>query len=137
MNLPSDFHPAKELKTFETDSTLFWFDENIQYVFCKPGIIHTLEHANEQVIEQAKHTKQIGVKQVSIICDVRQGIPLEKSVRDFYSSPERQETTLKFAFIVQSALSKVMANFFINLRKMDVPIQMFTDIKEAKKWCNN
>lgn len=137
MKLPNDFCPTSDAKVFETKSTLFWFIDGLQYVYCKPNELHTLEHAKKQIEQLLIYSKEMNQPIKSILCDTRSGTPLSKEVRDFYSSEQSQSHTKKFAFIVDSALSRVMANFFINLRKMSIPIKMFTDIGEAKKWSNS
>ena len=134
---PDDFFPPSGAEIFETNSTFYWFVDEIQYIYCKPNCKHTIDDARQQVSRCHHYTSSNNFSKVFMICDLRLGSPLDKETRDFYSSSESQNLVLKFAFIVRSPISKVMANFFINLRKVDVPTKMFTDTKEAHLWCEN
>jgi hypothetical protein len=72
-----------------------------------------------------------------MICDVRNAKPIIKDVRNYYSSEKGQRHCTKFAFIVSSSFSKVVANFFVRLSSSNYPIKMFDNPKEAIEWCKN
>ena len=135
MTFHSTFNPPENIELYDLETTLCWFYDGIFWVKTKPNKEHMIRHAKEQAEILKKNCLENDTQQYPIICDVRDGKPLKKEVRDYYSSPESAMHTKQFAFIVHSAVSKVIANFFINQRKLQIPIKMFTDIALAHEWC--
>ncbi len=57
-----------------------------------------------------------------------------KEARDFLASKEGCQGALSVAILINSQVSKMIANFFIGYSKPFIPTRMFTDEAEAKKW---
>lgn len=137
MNVNSEFEPPEKTEVHDLETTICWIHDGIFWVKTKKNNEHKIEHAKEQIEILQFFTRNNNVQKIPIICDVREGSPLKKDVRDFYSSSQVAQTTKKFAFIVESSVSRVIANFFINKRKLPIPIKMFTDVKLALEWSKN
>ena len=133
LNYPLDFNPGNE-KTDFTPSSSLWINDDIIFIFSHSDIIHTLEHAklSNEILD-----KIIPDKSYPMICDVREAKPLSKDVRNYYASEEGTRHCTKFAFIVSSSFSRVVANFFISFSTLKYPLKMFDNPEEAIKWCKN
>jgi len=137
MNVNSDFEPPKKTEVHDLETTICWMHDGIFWAKTKKNTEHRVEHAKEQIEILQLFATNNNVQMIPVICDVRNGSPLKKDVRDFYSSPIAAENIKQFAFIVESSVSKVIANFFVNKRKLPIPVKMFTDVKLALEWCKN
>lgn len=71
-----------------------------------------------------------------ILIDGRSLFKITKEARDYFSSEEGSELLSAAALIVDSSLTKMLANFFIriNIKKPLIPIKLFSDEQEAIKW---
>jgi len=134
--LPEDFRPSAGIKTHRLDSTIVWMDNNIFFIFSLPDIDHTLEHAKVQT-KFFRETYLNGALKLPMICDVRSARPIKKDVRDYYSSAEGTTNTERFAFLVESPVSRVIANFFINIRVIPLKMKMFSSLNDAINWCKS
>ena len=47
---------------------------------------------------------------------------------------EGAECITASALLVESALSRMIGNIFLTINKPDVPVKLFTNEQEAKKW---
>ena len=131
LEYPEDFSPGV-VKTFFGSSSTVWIADGIIYIYSHPNKFHSLEDAMEasDYIEA-----ELGAKKLPMICDVRLARPIPKSVRDYYSSDQGTRNCNKFAFVVASKFSKVLANFFIGFTQRRYPIQMFDSTSKAIAWC--
>jgi hypothetical protein len=130
---PEDFNPGN-VKIDFTPSSSVWINDEIIFIFSHPDINHTLEHA-----KISNKILDVKIPDISypMICDVRDAKPLSKEVRNYYASKEGTKHCTKFAFIVSSSFSRVVANFFIGFATLKYPIKMFENPKEAIQWCKN
>ncbi|HAE31878.1 MAG TPA: hypothetical protein DCF89_12245 [Flavobacteriales bacterium] len=134
-NLPADFRPDSNVEIHKMDSSFVWSEDNIFFIHSMPDIDHTLEHAKRQ-FEFYRNTYLSEIRpKLPMICDVRIARPIKKEVRDFYSSKFVGGHTTRFAFLVDSPVSMVIANFFISVQKLSVPVRMFTKPNDAIIWC--
>ena len=137
MTIANDLQPPETVKVHDLETTICWIHDGIFWVKLKKNEEHTVAHAKEQIAIVQNYTLNENLEKMPIICDVREGIPIKKDVRDFYNSPEAAKNSKQFAFIVQSAVSKVVANFFIQQRKLKLPVKMFTEVSLAHEWCKS
>jgi hypothetical protein len=134
--LPKDFRPSTGIKAHRLDSSIVWMENGIFFIFSLPNIDHTLEHSKIQT-NFFLETYVDGDSKLPMICDVRIAKPIKKDVRDYYSSPEGSANIDKFAFLVDSPVSRVIANFFINIRVMPLQMKMFNSVGDAVDWCKS
>ncbi len=59
---------------------------------------------------------------------------ISKETRDYMASKEGCAGVLAAAVIIDSPVTSMIGNFFINISKPLVPTKMFTDEEKAKKW---
>lgn len=57
-----------------------------------------------------------------------------KQARDFMASKEGCDGVIVAAVLIDSPLSRIIGNFFINISKPYVTTKIFTDEIDAKKW---
>lgn len=132
--LPKDFRPKENVELHLLDSSIAWYEDGIFYIFSLPDIDHTLEHAIFQT-NLFKEQYAQGNNKHSMICDVRECRPIKRDVREYYSSSESTDIITKFAFLIDSPFSRVVANFFITMQKFPIELKMFNSVKEAEAWC--
>ena len=133
--LPQDFRPKNDTQIHKMDSAYVWCEDGIFFIHSMPDIDHTLEHAKRQFEFYRNTCLSEIVPRLPMICDVRIARPIKKEVRDFYSSKFVGNHTTKFAFLVDSPVSMVIANFFISVQRLSVPVRMFTKPNDAIIWC--
>ena len=131
MEFPDDFKPPQNLETFSTESGVIWLHDGILFIQTNPSIEHDIDQAKKgnELIAQILNDKK-----VPMILDLRDSIPINKEVRDFYGTDEGLKNCNSFTFIVDSAFNRVIANFFMGFKKLPIPIQMFSNVKEAIEW---
>lgn len=93
-----------------------------------PGSVCTVEEAKAVTDE----IRALGHGPVPVYVDMREMRKLERSAREHFISD--QGGVKAIALVAGSAVTKMMANFFIGMQRMPVPIQMFTDETEAIAW---
>ena len=61
---------------------------------------------------------------------------MDKPARDYLGSEDSAELLTAAALLANSVFTRHLGNFFIKItyRKGKVPIRLFTDVEEAKKW---
>ena len=136
-NLPKDFRPITNVKIHKLDSSMVWSENNIFFIYSMSNVDHTLEHAKRQTDFFKSNYLSDTIKKRPMICDVRTSKPIKKDVRDYYASETVNEYTEKFAFLVDSPLSMVIANFAIGFQKLETPLKMFRKKEDAILWCSD
>ncbi len=106
------------------------------------GIVRTKVKENsaivlEDAIENSKAVNSFSQPQYPMIVDTTLAKSITKEARDYFSMKGRESKVLAFAILVNSPLSKIIANFFMGLNKPRVPVKLFTDEKLAVEWCKN
>jgi len=75
---------------------------------------------------------RLGRGAVPILVDMRELTKFERGAREHYVSV--QETVSAIALLVESPVTRMMANFFIGMRRVATPMKMFADSSEAVAW---
>ena len=109
--------------------------------FEKPGIFYTIAKAVDQkiddAIENVEASKKLsGGKRAPLFIDIRKIKSQTRECQMYYSGVEGCKVFSAVAILVDSAFSRIMANFFLGLRRPiePVPIRLFTDKDEAIIW---
>ncbi|KAA1424185.1 STAS/SEC14 domain-containing protein [Nocardioides antri] len=103
-------------------------EERIARTEWLPGAVCRLEEA--QAVTDA--IRDMGHGAVPLYVDMRGMAKLERSAREHFVSDSGGVKAI--ALVAGSPVTKMMANFFIGMRRMSVPIQMFTDEAAAVTW---
>ena len=119
------------MKVIETRSAVIHVDEmGIHRATCK-AVAQDVNDAKENV---AVSKKLSGGKKVLLYIDIRKLKSQTRECQVYYSGPAGCEVYSAVAILIQSVLSKVIANFFMGLRRPPIPIRLFTDEAEAFAW---
>ena len=93
-----------------------------------PGSVCGLAEAESVVAD----VRDLGRGTVPLLVDMREMAKLERPAREYFV--QHNGTVRAIALLAESPVTRMMANFFIGMRRMPVPIQMFTDRSEAVSW---
>ncbi len=73
-------------------------------------------------------------KPYPLLSNVKAMRQVSKEARVFLASEKGCEGVIAAAVLIESAVGRIIANFFIRIDKPLVPTKVFTDEAEAKKW---
>ncbi len=102
-------------------------DGIIHYVY-HSGVKITLEDAKEI---RAKHLEAASGIKYPILVDMKNILGLDNDARKYFSA---NDFYLAVAMLIESPVSRVIANFFIGISKPPVPAKMFTSEEKAIEW---
>jgi hypothetical protein len=107
-----------------------WWDEDVQIAHAdwQQGAVCDLAAAQTVSAELVA----LGHGRVPVLVDMRGLAKFERAAREHFIADD--EGARAVALLVGSAVSKMIANFFIGMKRLPVPIQMFTDPVEAVDW---
>ena len=74
----------------------------------------------------------LGRGEVPLLVDMRGMAKLERDAREHFITDQSGVSAI--ALLAGSAVNKMIANFFIGLQRMSVPIRIFTDRSQALDW---
>jgi hypothetical protein len=118
---------ARELTCFYT-----WKGEDgIVRTKVKPGADVTVEYAKEN--SEAVNALYTGHK-FPLLIDSRGIRSMTRDARNQFTTKGRETNTMAFAIIIDSAVSKVVGNFFLGINKPAVPTRLFDNETEAEAW---
>jgi hypothetical protein len=106
------------------------------------GIVRTKVKKNSEIVIEDALENSIAVNSFSqdeypMIVDTTLAKSITKEARDYFSMKGRESKIVAFAILINSPLSKIIANFFMGLNKPRVPVKLFTDEDLAIEWCKN
>jgi hypothetical protein len=107
-----------------------WWDdeEKVMRIEWLPGSVAGLAEAKAVAAEM----RALRQEPVPLFVDMREMAKFERPAREHFTSQHHMVTAI--ALVAGSPVTKMMANFFIGMRRMPVPMQMFTDEAEALTW---
>ena len=106
-----------------------WDDESkVARTDWLPGSVCGLAEA-EAVVDEIR---DLGRGLVPLLVDMREMAKLERPAREHFVGDHGGASAI--ALLASSPVTRMMANSFIGMRRMPVPIQMFTDESEAVLW---
>lgn len=76
--------------------------------------------------------KALGRGPVPILVDMRGMTRLERPAREHFIGDQGGVSAI--ALLAGSAVNRMIANFFIGLKRMPIPIRIFTDRDAAQSW---
>lgn len=72
-----------------------------------------------------------------LLIDARGIKSISREARSFFTTNGRETSTMAFGIIIDSAVSKVVGNFFLGINKPAVPTKLFLNEKAAVEWLLN
>lgn len=106
-------------------------EDGIVRVVVLPDAEQTLEDAKEQVAAVQKVAQG---KKRPVLVDARDGRFMDRAARVYYASDEAARFRSASALLVGSAVTRVMASFFLGLNKPNYPVRLFNSENEALDW---
>ena len=114
---------------YETRTGKEWLrDDGISHYVYHSGVKITLEDAKEI---GAKHLEAASGIRYPILVDMKNILGLDNDARKYFSA---NDFYLAVAMLIESPVSRVIANFFIGISKPPAPIKMFTSKEKAIEW---
>ena len=106
-------------------------DDGILRLKLLNGSVITLENLKETytVFKQL-----LGNKQVLLLLDARVKYKFSKAAREFAASKNANLNRVATAYLINSFVGRVMANFYIRFNKPAVPTKIFTTEEAALIW---
>ncbi len=77
-------------------------------------------------------TTALGRGPVLVMVDMRNVVSMDRPSREFFMN--HSEDYRAVALVVGSAATRMMANFFLGLKRGDIPVKMFTADEDALAW---
>jgi len=133
---PEDFYPDDNSDVIVLPATYVWKKNQLIYIYPKPNKIFDIKLAKEQT-RAVSDLFIVRGKKYALICDVRKAKQIDNETRGYYSSEEASKDLYAFVFIVDSIFSQLIANFFVNLKSMPIPVRMFNNFNKAQNWLND
>ena len=93
-----------------------------------PGSVADLSVAQAITEDLARLDRQ----SLPLLVDMRQMSKFERGAREHFIAA--QDDVSAIALLVESPVTRMMANFFIGMRRVATPIKMFADSSEALTW---
>lgn len=115
----------------ETSTEIIEFSDGIVFCRLKKGINMSLEEGKENMKAISEVTN--GVRS-PVFVDITESKGISKDCRNLFTSEEVADIQSAVAMLVDSAFTKMIANFFIGLNKTPFPLKMFKDRNEAINW---
>src|SRR3982751_2659171 len=108
---------------FENEFAEFWIENDVMFFIYKPGV-----KVNQMVAEQVvkDRVKLQGGVSYPVFVDMRGIKDSDKAGRD-YLAKEGSELVTAVAAMIDSPVTKIMLNFYLNINKPLTPTRMFTD----------
>jgi hypothetical protein len=122
-----------KLNYFENDYAEFWTEDDILFFIYKPGIVMNLEAAKLVVADRISIQKSTPYP---VLCDMRGIKDSDKPARD-YLAKEGSTLVKAVAVLIESPVTKIMANFYLTISRPTVPTKMFTDKAQALEFLKN
>jgi len=106
-------------------------DDGIVQIAPFPNAYDMLEDAQANVAAGFKAGRE---QRHPLLVDIRPIKGIDREARAYYSGGSTAQMISAMALLVESPLSRILANFFIGLNKMPVPTRLFTSEAEAVAW---
>ena len=118
--------------SYTTRSSIITLEgDGIIVIKIRPGIQETVEDAEENLA--AVDMLAGGIWRPRLL-DLREALPISREVRRFYMQPATRNSATIVALLVDSTLSRVIANLIIGLTGNSQAVQVFSDEQVARQW---
>lgn len=126
LSLPDD------TKIIQLSTSAIWLDESgiVCCISKKQKEEQTLKNAMESM---AAFSDIVGSEKVCLLIDVTHATQTSREVRA-YAAEELPKVVKAIAMLSSSALGKMVANLFFNLKSQPYPVKMFNNEQDAKAW---
>lgn len=106
--------------------------EGLIHVEISPGWEQSPENAEENLRISGEFCEH---KPLPVLLDLRGTKPLPPRTRTIYVAPEIAKTYSAIAMITSAdSMSRLMANVYMLTARMPIPVKLFHDLEDGKKW---
>ena len=105
---------------------LYWDDENNIVWGELDATPQTLKTAKENIDAQERIRDAVNRKKTRVLIDMRQTTKIGREAREYYAGERTASIQTATALLISSAVSVVIANFFMGLNKPLSPTRLFT-----------
>ncbi len=124
--------PHEKAKIVTTRVAKVWMGEDgIVRAKANSDTRETLEDAKENVAAVNKVTRG---KKSPLFIDYRSLKAQDRDAQNHYSTAEATQFVSALGMQVESAVSRVILNFYLGIRKSPQPLKLFNDEDEALQW---
>jgi len=103
-------------------------------ILCSVSKKNAPDISREQSLAQLADLKRVtGGKKMCMLLEITYGRPAKREDREFLAE-ELAKVIKALALVSNSALGKMVANLFFNLKPPPYPTKMFTNELEAREW---
>jgi hypothetical protein len=118
------------MEFIENEFAKFWIEDGILYFVYKQGIKMNLEAAKRIVADRLKVQKGVSFP---VFCDMKGVKDSDKPGRD-YLAKEGSELVTAVAVMIDSPVTRIMLNFYLNINGPITPTRMFTEKDKALEY---
>jgi hypothetical protein len=103
------------------------------------GIIVIEQFEQEQTLADAEASvramlKLNGGRPAPVLVDIRKGPRVSTEIQNYYGSEEVGGMLKAQALLMGNAMTRMLGNFFLGLRRAKTPVKLFTSEAEAIEW---
>ena len=124
----------KRLMEQTSTQKIYWAEENQVVLGECFGATHSLEKAEENVDAQERLRDRLGKEKTRVLVDMRLIKSISRDARMYYANERTASIQRVTALLVDSPLTRVIANLFMGLNRPLSPSRMFTDQAQAITW---
>ena len=119
----------------QTSTQRIYWNEDKQLVIGECfAAIHSQEKAKENIDAQEQVRDRLGKEKTRVLIDMSLIKSISRDARMYYANERTASIQRATALLVDSPVSRVIANFFMGLNRPLSPSRMFTDRTQAIKW---
>lgn len=116
----------------DSSSYYLWLDDDgILIAVNKPSIRDTLNDALEKI---AAVVQLSDGKPRPLLVDTTETKSVSREAREAYAQAGKDGKVVALALVTGSAVSRIIANFFLNFHKPPIPVRLFNSRGPAKDW---
>ena len=115
---------------FENEFAEFWIDNGVLYFIYKNGVKINLEAAKKIVADRINMQKGVSYP---VFCDMRGIKETDKAARD-YLAKEGSTLVKAVGVLIESPVTRIMANFYMSINQPTTPTRMFTEKSQALEY---
>lgn len=116
----------------ESGASYLWLDsDGILTIINKPVAVHTAADAEDGVAIAMQISAGIPRPLLIDISDVKS---MTREAREIYSKVSTEARVKAVGLVTRSAMSRILGNFFMSFNRPSVPIRLFKDKEQARKW---
>ena len=106
-------------------------DDGVVHIVGLPDSTQTIDEARANVRAVARLT---GARRRPLLVDMRAVKYLDRGARDYYAGDEAMALATALAVLVDSSLTRLLANMVLATTRTTVPTKTFTGLPEALTW---